>query len=70
MRLPVLKRKKLPIFFVIVLLFGLWYVSKTPSNDRQWTLDQQVLPYAEIAGDEGFVAQFPHQTHFSPGDTA
>lgn len=47
-----LKHKKLSVFLFLILLFGLWYVSKTPSNDREWALDQQVLPYAEIAGDE------------------
>ena len=48
----VLKHKKLSAFLFLVLLFGLWYASKTPSNDREWALDQQVLPYAEIADDE------------------
>jgi hypothetical protein len=52
MRLSVLKHKKLAAFLFTVLLLGLWYASKTPSNDREWSLDQQVLPYAEIAGDE------------------
>lgn len=52
MRLSVLRHKKLSVFLFVVLFFGLWYVSKTPSNDREWSLDQQVLPYAEIAGDE------------------
>lgn len=47
-----LKHKKLSVFLFLVLLFGLWHFSKTPSNDRMWALDQQVLPYAELFGDE------------------
>lgn len=47
-----LKHKKLSVFLFLILLFGLWHFSKTPSNDREWALDQQVLPYAELTGDE------------------
>ncbi|PIQ68143.1 MAG: hypothetical protein COV91_05735 [Candidatus Taylorbacteria bacterium CG11_big_fil_rev_8_21_14_0_20_46_11] len=28
--------------------FCIWYLAQRPSNDRDWALDQAVLPYAEV----------------------
>ena len=47
-----LKHKKLLTVLFLILLFGLWHFSKTPSNDREWSLDQQVPPHAEFNDDE------------------
>lgn len=32
----------------IGVVFGIWYLVQRPSNDRDWALDQAVLPYAEV----------------------
>lgn len=60
-----MKHKKLLVPLFLVLLFGLWYFSKTPSNDRSWALDQQVLPHAEFSGDEVTVFNIRNFTYQS-----
>ena len=52
MQISDVKYKKIFVVLFLVLLFGLWYFSKTPSNDRSWALDQQILSYAEFDNDE------------------
>lgn len=52
MRVSDLKHKKRLAVLLLVLLLGFWHFLKTPSNDREWALDQRVLPYAEFTGDE------------------
>jgi len=47
-----IKHKKLLAAVILLLLFGLCHFSKTASNDREWSLDQQVLPYADFNGDK------------------
>lgn len=46
------KHKKRAIALIALTLFGIWYFSHIPSNDREWSLDQQILPYAEFNGEE------------------
>lgn len=41
-----MKKIKVLLFLVIVLLLSLQFIR--PSNDRDWMLDQQILPYAEF----------------------
>jgi len=43
--------KKLIIPILIIVVFLTWYFLRQPSNNRIWSLDQQVLPYAEFGGD-------------------
>ncbi|MEZ4104072.1 MAG: DUF4105 domain-containing protein [Candidatus Paceibacterota bacterium] len=47
--------KKRQVFLYLVLIFIIYIVVlitfRSPSNDRDWSLDQQILPYAEFAGD-------------------
>jgi hypothetical protein len=38
--------------FILVLL---WWLSLRPSNDRDWSADVAVLPFAEIAGGQAFI---------------
>jgi hypothetical protein len=33
-------------------IIGVWYFTQTPSNERDWSLDQAVLPYAEFRENE------------------
>lgn len=53
------------LILVLVLLFSAWNFSKTPSNDREWSLDQQVLPYAEFNGEEVTVFNIRNFTYES-----
>jgi hypothetical protein len=51
-----MKKVTLPrILLGIIILCGIWvatlYTIRTPSMDREWSLDQQVLPEAAIDGD-------------------
>lgn len=46
------KYKKLTVFLLVIALFSIWYFSHTPSNDREWSLDQRILPYAEFSDEE------------------
>lgn len=39
------------VFFIFVSVLLIWYLMQTPSNDREWSLDQQILPYASMAVD-------------------
>lgn len=49
MKITVIKNNKLlNIIVIVVILLGIWYFLHQPSNDREWELDQQVLPYAEF----------------------
>ncbi len=41
----------LSIFVVLVVGALLWFFSTHPSNDRNWSLDQKVLPSADYNGD-------------------
>ena len=63
-----IKHKKLLGVLLLVLIFGLWHFSKAPSNDREWSPDQQVLPYAEFKGDEVTVLNIRNFTYQSTTD--
>lgn len=39
------------ILIISIVAICLWYMSIAPSNNRDWSPDQAVLPYAEIKGD-------------------
>ena len=43
-----LKYKLLLIFSLIIFIFFIWFFSQTPSNDRNWNSDQQLLSWAEL----------------------
>ena len=45
-----LRRKKW-LFLIIFFILFFWWFSIKPSNNRNWTTDQAVLPYAEINGN-------------------
>lgn len=37
---------------VLLLLFGIgWFKLRKPTNDRNWSLDQKVLPFADFSGN-------------------
>jgi len=47
------RKKKVGMFFLLlVVIFSTYLLLKFPSNDRNWSLDQKILPYAEVKGDE------------------
>ena len=50
--MPKSKFKIRHVFVGLLLIFALYFFSKQPSHDRDWTRDQAVLPYAEINGPE------------------
>lgn len=53
MKITVIKNKKLlGIVLVLVIFLGTSYFLRTPSNDREWELDQKILSYAEFSGNE------------------
>ncbi len=39
------------VALAIVFMISLLLIFRTPTNDRDWSLDQAVLPYAEFEGD-------------------
>ena len=52
MKITEITHKKTVVVVGLMLLFGAWYLFQTPQNDREWTIDQRVLPYAEFHGDD------------------
>ena len=42
--------KRLVISLIVIAL--IWYISIKPSNDRDWAIDQALLPYAEFQGNK------------------
>ena len=55
-------------FLIIVFSTSLWYFLQTPQNDRNWSLDQAVLPYAQIDGTEVKVFNIRNFTYTSESD--
>ena len=57
------------VVFLLLFLFVLWLsfvlIIRTPSNDRMWSEDQEVLPYAVITGDEILVTNIRNFTYTS-----
>ena len=47
-----LKHKKLSITLAIFTLLCVWHFSHQPSNERDWSFDQKILPYAEFNTNE------------------
>lgn len=45
------KNKFIVILILLIGILLIFWLSIKPSNDRDWSLDQSVLPYAEIDGD-------------------
>jgi len=39
------------VLTTVIVLFGIWWLAQTPSNDRDWNADQVTLPYADIKGN-------------------
>lgn len=58
--------------FVIGVLVGVAYIALIfivrPSNDRDWALDQAVLPYAEVDGDQVSVHNIRNFSYTSTSD--
>lgn len=48
----IVRYPKIAVTLIALALFGTWYFSHVPSNDRAWSPDQQILPYAEFRDDE------------------
>jgi len=65
-----IKHKKLlaVAILLLLLLFSLWHFSKAPSNDWNWSPDQQVLPYVEFKDDEVTVLNIRNFTYQSTTD--
>ncbi len=55
------------ILLLLLPLLG-WYLSIRPSNDRAWTTDQSVLPWAEIEGRRVKVHRIRNFTYRSTTD--
>ncbi len=53
---------------VIIAILIITYFSIRPSNDRQWNLDQQVLPEILIDGDQITIKNIRNFTYRSPSD--
>lgn len=51
MRAEILRQKKKQIALALIVFSSIWYFSHIPSNDREWALDQEILPYAEFNDD-------------------
>lgn len=51
--------------FLVLLAF---YLSIQPSNERNWTLDQQILPYAEFENDKVTIYNIRNNTYRSTDD--
>ncbi|MEY3783701.1 MAG: hypothetical protein RLZZ230_23 [Candidatus Parcubacteria bacterium] len=43
-----IKKRFAVVLFVPVVFFAAWYFLQSPSNNRNWTPDQQLLPYAAM----------------------
>lgn len=50
-KLSLRKKVLLGLLLLVVVWVSVLLISRTPSNDRDWSLDQTVLPYAEFSGD-------------------
>ncbi len=53
---------------VCLVAFVIWYVSVPPSNARDWSPDQAVLPYAEISENKVAVYNIRNFTYRSTSD--
>lgn len=58
--------KKISLVAIVALLTT--HFSIRPSNDRDWNLDQQVLPEISISGDEVSIKNIRNFTYRSPSD--
>lgn len=65
---PSSRNKKIYLVLIIILLAGIWFFSKTPSNDRNWSSDQVILPHAEFTGDQVTVFNIRNFTYDSTTD--
>ena len=52
----------------IFLVLSVIHLATTPSNDRDWSLDQAVLPYGEISGDMVTIHNIRNFTYTSTKD--
>jgi hypothetical protein len=61
---------KIKLFLIIlpILFAAVWWISITPSNDRQWSTDQAVLPYADIEGDLVHIYNIRNFEYTTPAD--
>ena len=62
------KHKKLGLFIVFLLGFLTWFFSHQPSNDRAWTLDQQILPQATFNNDTVTISNIRNFSYQSVSD--
>lgn len=60
-------RAVLGVAGVLVLCWAVFLLATHPSNDRDWVLNERVLPYAEFAGDSVRVHNIRH-TFYRTGD--
>ena len=58
--------KKLVLAIIVILLVT--YFSIRPSNDRDWNLDQQVLPEISISGNQVNIKNIRHFTYSTKDD--
>lgn len=56
------------IIYVLFIMFLIWFFAHAPSNERDWTPDQSVMPYAKIEGDLVHVYNIRNFTYTSTTD--
>ena len=56
------------MLILALLFFSIAWSCVRPSNDRDWTVDQAILPYAEIDGDQVHVHEIRNFTYRSTTD--
>ncbi len=56
------------LLYIAIIVFLVWFFAHTPSNTRNWTLDQAVMPYAQIEGDLVHINNIRNFTYRSTKD--
>lgn len=64
-------KKRNMIYMIITLIFAIFtlgFLLKSPSNERNWSEDQKILPYAEIKGNEVTIYNIRNNTYRNTSD--
>lgn len=66
--LKLLGRGILSLILLLAFLYVVLVIVVRPSNNRDWTVDQAVLPTAEIKGNQVFIKNVRNFTYTTPDD--